>query len=216
MALSPVSASAPQPSFAMNAPHGPAAQTQAVFIDKDGTLIHDVPYNVDAARIRLREDAAAALHVLQESGYALILVSNQPGVARGLFAEEALNAVWRHLRAELGRHGVRLAGIYYCPHHPQGSHPYYAHACTCRKPQPGMLMRAAVEHGIDLGRSWMIGDILDDVEAGHRTGCRSVLLDVGSETEWRAGPLRRPDFAAPSLTAAAAHILSATNRVALS
>lgn len=166
----------------------------AVFIDKDGTLVHDVPYNVDPRRVVLVDGSGPALARLQAAGFALILVSNQPGVALGRFGEAELDGVWDELRRQLGAYGVRLAGIYYCPHHPAGSRPGYALVCGCRKPRPGLLQRAAREHRIDLARSWMVGDILDDVEAGHAAGCRTVLLDVGSETEWRDGPLRRPDF----------------------
>lgn len=178
----------------------------AVFIDKDGTLVHDVPYNVDPGRIRLREDAGSALAALQAAGYALVLVSNQSGVARELFDEADLETVWQALQERLAARGVCLDGIYYCPHHPEGSHPRHRRPCECRKPRPGLLLRAAADLGLDLAGSWMIGDILDDVEAGRRAGCRAVFLDVGSETEWEAGPWRAPHFVARSLAEAAAHI----------
>jgi D,D-heptose 1,7-bisphosphate phosphatase len=190
--------------MAIDAPAAGRAR-RAVFIDKDGTLVHDVPYNVDPARLKLREDAGAALRALQEAGYELVLVTNQAGVALGRFPETALAPLWDAIGTELGAHGVRLGGVYYCPHHPQGRGEY-GRSCDCRKPQPGLLRRAAAAHDIDLASSWMIGDILDDVEAGHRAGCRSVLLDVQSETEWQLTPLRTPDFVAPDLTAASRHI----------
>lgn len=180
---------------------------QAVFIDKDGTLVHDVPYNVDPDHIALRDDAGEALQRLSRAGYALVLVTNQAGVAKGLFPEERLPPVWATLNERLAAYGVAFDGIYYCPHHPLGNVPAYAIPCDCRKPRPGLLRRAAIEHGYDLARSWMIGDILDDVEAGHRAGCRAVLLDVGSETEWQPGPYRRPDYVATTLSDAANHIL---------
>lgn len=179
---------------------------RAVFLDKDGTLVHDVPYNVDPTRMQLREDAGAALRALQDAGYALVVISNQAGVALGRFDEAALAPVWQRIADDLATAGVGLAGTYYCPHHPAG-HGAYAIACDCRKPGAGLLQRAAERHGLDLPASWMIGDILDDVEAGHRAGCRSVLLDVNSETEWRRGPLRTPDYIARDLTTAARHIV---------
>ena len=179
---------------------------RAVFLDKDGTLVHDVPYNVDPDRMQLREDAGAALRALQDAGYALVLVSNQAGVALGRFDETALEPVWQRIAHDLVASGVGLTGTYYCPHHPAGLGAY-AIACDCRKPGAGLLQRAAERHGLDLPASWMIGDILDDVEAGHRAGCRAVLLDVKSETEWRRGPLRTPDYVARDLTAAARHIV---------
>lgn len=183
------------------------AMKAAVFIDKDGTLVHDVPYNIDADLIRLRNDAGHALARLQAAGYALVLVSNQPGVARGFFDESALTTVWTTLARQLAPYGVAFEAIYYCPHHPQGSNRRYSHPCPCRKPAPGLLFRAAAEHGYDLPRSWLIGDILDDIEAGRSAGCRTVLLDVGSETEWRSGLWREPHFAAASLSSAADCIL---------
>ena len=179
----------------------------AVFIDKDGTLIEDVPYNVDPSRIALREGAGEALRQMQEAGFELVLVSNQSGVALGRFNESELDAVWAHLRERLHDAGVELSAIYYCPHHPEGAITEYATACDCRKPLPGMLQRAADERGIALKDSWMLGDILDDVEAGRRAGCRTVLLDVGSETEWRSSHWRAPDYFASDLVAAAQYIV---------
>lgn len=180
--------------------------TKAVFIDKDGTLIEDVPYNVDPGRIRLAPGAGPALARLHALGYALVVVSNQPGIAHGFFPARALDAVYERLRRLLAPHRVALAGFYYCPHHPEGRVARYATACTCRKPAPGLLLAAATIHGLDLARSWMIGDILDDVEAGRRAGCRTVLIDNGHETEWRAGPERAPRAIATGLLGAAARI----------
>ncbi len=177
--------------------------TPAIFIDKDGTLVHDLPYNVDPGRMTLRENAGPALARLQRAGYALFVVSNQPGIALGFYDESALAAMWRRLAEAVAQFGVEFRGFYYCPHHPHGLHPRYAYQCDCRKPRPALLLRAAYEHDLDLGRSWMIGDILDDVEAGRRAGCRTVLLDVGSETVWARGRHRKPHFRVHSLTEAA-------------
>jgi histidinol-phosphate phosphatase family protein len=176
---------------------------KAVFLDKDGTLIEDIPYNVDPQKIRLAPGAVEGLSALHQSGYELIVVSNQSGVARGLFPERALGEVERSLRRQLAAFGVPLAGFYYCPHHPQGIVEDYTIACPCRKPEPGMLRRAASDLGINLANSWMVGDILDDIEAGRRAGCRTVLLDNGNETEWRPGRMRRPHHRAADLAEAA-------------
>ena len=184
-----------------------SASRAAVFLDKDGTLVEDVPYNVDPARVRLAPGAAAALAALHAAGYRLAVVSNQSGVARGLFPEAALAAVWRRLAELLP--GVPLAGCYYCPHHPAGAAPAYAVECDCRKPAPGLVLRAARELGVEPRRSWVVGDILDDVEAGRRAGCRTVLIDNGHETEWDLSPGRRPHFRAPDLAGAARVILAA-------
>jgi D-glycero-D-manno-heptose 1,7-bisphosphate phosphatase len=184
---------------------------RAVFLDKDGTLIEDVPYNVDPRLIRLGRGAPEGLPLLHRAGFRLIVISNQSGIARGRFAEEALEAVRERLRQLLGDLGVPLAGFYYCPHHPEGHVPRFAIACSCRKPEPGLIFSAAREHGVDLNRSWFVGDILDDVEAGRRAGCRTVLLDNGHETEWRSSPLRQPDVVASDL-AEASRIIAAGDR----
>lgn len=183
---------------------------RAVFLDKDGTLIEDVPYNVRPERIRLMPGSADGLRRLHAAGYRLVVVSNQSGVARGLFPEEALGPVVERVRALLAEVGVPLAGFYYCPHHPQGAVESYAIACECRKPGCEMLYRAARDHGFDLAASWLIGDILDDVEAGRRAGCRTILLDNGHETKWVRGPHREPHYVAPDLDAAARLIVQTT------
>lgn len=186
---------------------------RAVFLDKDGTLIEDVPYNVAPDLIRLAPGAEEGLGLLHESGYRLFVVSNQSGVARGLFLESALAAVEDRIRTLLARFGAPLAGFYYCPHHPSGRVAPYARECDCRKPSPGMILAAASEHGLDLARSWLVGDILDDVEAGRRAGCRTVLIDNGNETEWVITPGRRPHRKAADL-AEAGRIIAAADRIA--
>jgi D-glycero-D-manno-heptose 1,7-bisphosphate phosphatase len=178
----------------------------AVFLDKDGTLVENVPYNVDRTRIQLTLGAVDALLLLTGLGYELFVVSNQPGVALGLFPAGALAAVEEHLNDLFLARGFRLTDCYWCPHHPEGVVADYALTCTCRKPLPGLLQAAAHEHDLDLERSWLIGDILDDVEAGRRAGCRTVLLDVGNETVWRWSPLRTPDYVALDLLEAAGFI----------
>ncbi len=182
--------------------------TRAVFLDKDGTLIEDVPYNVRPELIRLMPGSDAGLRDLHAAGYRLVIVSNQSGVARGYFREEALQEVEARLRELLAERGITLAGFYWCPHHPEGRVPGYGVTCLCRKPAPGLLWKAADDHGFDLSRSWLVGDILNDVEAGRRAGCRTVLLDNGHETEWLRTPLREPHYTAADLNGAARIILS--------
>lgn len=187
--------------------------TAAIFLDKDGTLVENVPYNVDPAKIRLATGAGEALRMWAKAGYSLVVVSNQSGVARGLFPFSALDGVRVALADLLFQEGVSLAGCYFCPHHEQGWVASFAVDCPCRKPRPGMLQKAAEELGLSLESSWMVGDILDDVEAGHRAGCRSILLDSGGETEWRLdGSLRRPDYVASDLISAARFSIGRTFR----
>lgn len=181
-------------------------RSAAVFIDKDGTLIEDVPYNVDPERLSFTPGALAGLQLLDEAGYELVVVTNQPGLAMGRFSRADLarlqQALFERVRAEAG---VELSGFYVCPHLPSAG---FTPACLCRKPAPGLLRQAAMARCYDMARSWMIGDILDDVEAGHRAGCRSILLDVGNETVWRLSPLRTPDTQCANLYEAAGIILA--------
>lgn len=187
--------------------------TGTVFLDKDGTIVKNVPYNVDPDRMHLTAGAAEGLSRLSDAGYRFIVVSNQSGVARGRFAEEALEGVEARLRALLAEIGVRLEGFYYCPHHPQGVVPEYAHVCRCRKPKPGLLLKAAREHNVDLTRAWFIGDILNDVEAGRQAECRTILIDNGNETEWSLTPRRLPNHVVADL-AEAARVITAVDTVA--
>jgi len=187
---------------------------RAIFLDKDGTLIEDIPYNVDPARIRLAPGVSEGLPLLHAAGFRLFVISNQSGVARGLFAEESLAAVRDRLKELLVDRGAPLDGFFYCPHHPEGIVPPYAVACECRKPEPGLILAAARAHGIALEDSWLIGDILDDVEAGHRAGCRSVLIDNGNETEWKRSPLRWADLVASDMAEAARLIVADVQPVA--
>jgi D-glycero-D-manno-heptose 1,7-bisphosphate phosphatase len=181
---------------------------KAIFLDKDGTLVDDLPYNVEPQRITLCSGAGAALRLLSRLDYRLFVVTNQAGIAFGRFGVQSMETVHDRLQDLLFREQLALDGFYYCPHHPDGSVSTYACDCHCRKPMPGLLLQAARDHGIDLRSSWMIGDILHDVEAGNRAGCRTVLLDNGNETEWRLGPRRIPTRMAPDLYAAALLIAS--------
>jgi histidinol-phosphate phosphatase family protein len=182
----------------------------AVFLDKDGTLVRDVPYNVDPALIELGPGAETALPRLARRGYELVVVSNQSGIARGYFEETAMRRVEKRLRELLDDMGVPLAGFYYCPHLVDGTVRQYAVQCECRKPKPGLLLQAARDLDLDLAASWMIGDILDDVEAGRRAGCRSILLLNGGETVWDVSGERLPDAVAKDLASAAERIVAAT------
>ncbi len=168
--------------------------TGAVLLDKDGTLVENVPYNVDPSRIRLTPGAEVALPRLSLAGYRVAVVSNQPGVALGQFDESALAEVEACVGDLLAGIGVCLDGFFYCPHHPEATVERYRRRCVCRKPKPGLVRRAMSALGTDASNTWMIGDILDDVEAGRRVGCRTILFDSGGETEWYSSPLREPHF----------------------
>jgi D-glycero-D-manno-heptose 1,7-bisphosphate phosphatase len=176
---------------------------KTVFLDKDGALVDDNPCNVEPRCITLCNGAGPALRLLARLDYRFIVVSDQAAIAHGQVGEEAMEPVANRLGDLMFRERVVLDGFYYCPHHPKGSVTRYALACSCRKPQPGLLLKAANEHQIDLRSSWMVGTRLQDVEAGNRAGCRTLLIDNGIETEWRLGPRRVPTRIAPDLYAAA-------------
>jgi histidinol-phosphate phosphatase family protein len=166
---------------------------RAVFVDKDGTLVRDVTFNVDPDRIVLLPGVAGGMRVLHDAGYRLVVVSNQPGVAMGLFPAEALSRVEAKLSELLAEVGVAVEGFFWCTHGARRRGGGTLAACACRKPKPGLLQQAAKRCGLDLSRSWMLGDILDDIEAGHRAGCRAILVDRGGETMWEGGPHRVPE-----------------------
>ncbi len=179
----------------------------AVFIDKDGTLVENDPESMDPRRFQLMPGAGDALAALNAEGFRLFVVTNQPAIAHGRSSIEALRECEAELKKSLRRSGAELSGFYWCPHDPCGVVPELAVDCLCRKPRPGLLDRAVLEHGVDCSRSWMLGDILHDVEAGHRAGCRSILLDSGGETEWQITSIRRPDWVVYSLEQAAQLII---------
>lgn len=166
---------------------------RAVFLDRDGTLVHPRHYPSRPEDLHLYNNIGPGLRDIQRAGFRLVVITNQAGIARGYFTEADLKRMHEHLVRELERLDVRLDAIYYCPHHPEGVIRELAMRCNCRKPQPGMLLKAAEDLDLDLQHCWFIGDILDDVEAGNRAGCRTILVDLGTETipEQR---LRRPNF----------------------
>jgi D-glycero-D-manno-heptose 1,7-bisphosphate phosphatase len=186
---------------------------KAIFIDKDGTLIPDIPYNVNPDLITLSPGAGSALRRLKDAGYLLVVVSNQSGVARGLFAETALQGVKQRLLDLLAACGVTLDGFYYCPHLPDAAIRTYAKDCDCRKPKAGMLTSAARELEIDLTRSWMVGDILADSEAGKRAGCHTVLIEKPDDPQRNFTQSNAPDFIVAHWQTAGHIILSEDRRM---
>lgn len=146
----------------------------AVFLDRDGTLIAEVGHLGDPDGVELLPGVPEALRRLRDAGFALVVVTNQAGVARGLFTEEAVRAVNARVAEVLGEEELWLDGWYFCPHHPD-----LTGACRCRKPEPGMLRKAATELGLRLEDSWMVGDHPGDAEAGWRAGARPVIVRTG-------------------------------------
>jgi len=181
-----------------------ANSRKAVFVDRDCTIIEDTVFSVDPADLKPLPGTIEALQRLQRAGYLLVVVTNQSGVARGRFSEEQLQAFHDHMVDAFAGMGVRIAGVYYCPHFPGEKVAQYARECDCRKPQPGMLLRAAREHHVDLAKSWMIGDRPADVGVGKAAGCRTVRVLTGQPPEAHHP---EADFTVPGMTEAADSIL---------
>jgi len=171
----------------------------AVFLDRDGTIIEDSGFIGDPARVRILPTVADALRLLAGHGFATVVVSNQSGVARDYFDEDAVRAVNAHLAALLAGEGVSIDDWYHCPH--------YGVECACRKPAPGMILRAAEEHGLDVARSAVVGDRGSDIELARAVGIPGVLVP-GPEAY--AGP--EPAFRARTLLEAAQWIVARAGR----
>ncbi len=148
-------------------------------MDRDGTICEEVGYLSDVDRVRLLPRSAEALRKASEAGFMTVVVTNQSGVARGYFEEALVLEANRRMMQLLAAHGAKIDRIYYCPHHPTVGSDEYRKDCACRKPRPGMLLRARDELGIDLPRSYMVGDSARDVEAGRRAGATTVLVLTG-------------------------------------
>ena len=147
---------------------------KAAFFDRDGTLIKDVPYLSNLGDIQILPEATKIARILQEQGYTLFVVTNQSGVARGFFDEQFIHRTHTYLDTQLVLHGISIKQYYYCPHHPsQALLEQYRQDCTCRKPNPGMLLTAAQDHQIDLSASLMFGNSQTDLDAGLAAGCRA-------------------------------------------
>jgi D-glycero-D-manno-heptose 1,7-bisphosphate phosphatase len=161
------------------------ADRPAVFLDRDGVLIVERHYLDSVEEVRVIDGAIGAIRSLNRHGIPVVVVTNQSGVARGYFPEERVHRVHEYLDRVLGEHDAVVRKYYYCPHHPGQGIGHYRSRCFCRKPEPGMLMAASRELGIDLSSSWMIGDKLSDLQAGAKAGCKTVLVLTGYGEETR-------------------------------
>ena len=153
--------------------------TPAVFLDRDGTIIEEAGYLNRLDLIALFPGSAAALRSLQQGGYALVVVTNQGGVARGYFDERFVHDAHRTLDAMLRAEGVVVDAYYYCPHDPAGTVEGYCHVCECRKPAAGLVHKAAQDLGLDVARSFVVGDKWKDVELARNVGARGILVRTG-------------------------------------
>ncbi len=180
----------------------------AVFLDRDGTIIEDTGFLRQPEEVRLLPGAAEGLKRLQEAGFALIVVTNQSGVARGIIRPEELAAVQEHFLTVLRDQGIELTDYFYCPHHREGQVTAYRKECGDRKGSPGMLFRGADRHGIYLPGSWMVGDREEDIRAGRGAGVRTIQIrPIGSGQVGGSEKNMEPDFFADNLLEASRIII---------
>ncbi|MDP6958958.1 MAG: D-glycero-beta-D-manno-heptose 1,7-bisphosphate 7-phosphatase [Planctomycetota bacterium] len=155
----------------------------AVFLDRDGTINKERGYITTRADLGLLAGAGEAIRKLNEAGIPVHVFTNQAGIARALYTEEDLADIHKCLRWMLAEEGAEVGSIYYCPHHPEGSVAEFSGKCDCRKPNPGMLKQASKEHGIDLAKSVVVGDIDRDIQAGKAVGAYTILVQTGHQKE---------------------------------
>ena len=170
----------------------------AAFLDRDGTLVEEVNYLSRVEDLQIFPYTADALRMLKQMGFLTIVVTNQSGIGRGIYTEDAMHGIHNAMKAELGD---LIDGFYFCPHLPDAG-------CSCRKPGIGMIEEAEISFSIDRARSWMIGDKLLDLETGFKAGTHAALVKTGygSKTAMEIG--RQPDVIADNLMAVVEHILA--------
>lgn len=152
---------------------------KAVFLDRDGTLVKHVELLRDARTARFLPGVPAALRAMNRAGFLTIVITNQPVVARGLATEADIIKLHEALNTRLKKYGTRIDAFYFCPHHQEATRPEYRKKCRCRKPAPGMVVKAIREHSVDPEQSWMVGDALIDVAAGKHAGLKTILVKSG-------------------------------------
>jgi D-glycero-D-manno-heptose 1,7-bisphosphate phosphatase len=169
----------------------PRSSNRAVFVDRDGTLIEEVGYLDRPERVELYPWTIDAIRALNRTGFRVVMVTNQSGVARGFFTEEVVASVHEHMAALLAAGGAHIDAYYYCPHHPDGKIDRYAVRCDCRKPARGLIDRAVQELQVDPAASFVIGDRWLDVELAHVVGARGILVRTGYGLTEEARPRDR-------------------------
>ena len=186
----------------------------AVFLDRDGTINEEVGYLDSLDKLKIIPSAYEAIKLINESEMKAVVISNQAGVARGLFPEDFVKITHEYLQNALRKKGAYIDNFYYCPHHPTEGIEPYRQVCNCRKPAPGMLLQAAQDLNIDLTRSYLVGDRFNDMEAGKKIGVRGILVKTGfgqsllqDDGPDEATPENKPDFIAADILEAVKLIL---------
>lgn len=173
-------------------------KNKAVFLDRDGTIARDVHYCRRVEDFELLPTVLEAIKLLNANGFKVVVITNQSGIARGYFTDETLAQIHRKMEGELSEQGAHVDAIYYCPHHPDDG-------CECRKPKTALFHQAAKEVGINLGLSYVVGDMQMDIDAGKALGCKTILVTTGPQGA--SSIIDPPDYAAESLLEAAKWIL---------
>lgn len=165
-------------------------KSKAIFLDRDGVINIEVGYLSDPENFEFIEGSVEALRILKQKGFILIIITNQAGIARGYYTKEALNEIHKKMNRLLKEQDVVLDDVFYCPHHPD-----FTGACDCRKPKPGMIIKAKEKYNIDLQNSYMVGDTLKDIESGLAANCKTVLVLTGyGEKERKNIIIYKPDM----------------------
>jgi len=186
---------------------------KAVFLDRDGVITKDPPhYAHKKEQLSLIPKSAEAIRLLNENGYKVIIVSNQSGIARGYYPEEDTKRFNKELEEELGKNNAHIDAIYYCPHHPTAKLKKYRLKCDCRKPKPGMILRASEEHDVDLTNSFMIGDRKGDVVAGKKAGCKTIHVLTGVGKRELSNKEFDADFRSENLYDAVSNVILGNNK----
>ena len=186
-----------------------SAPTRAVFLDRDGTIIEEAGYPDRLERLQFFPFSVDAVRTLNAGGFAVVVVTNQSGIARGVVPEAFVGEAHRFIADRMAAGGARIDAFYYCRHHPDAIDPVLRGPCECRKPRPGLLRQAAADLGLDLARSFIVGDRWKDLGAGQAVGARGVLVrtGVGREQEQQTGERQHDAVVVDDLAAAAAWIL---------
>jgi len=180
----------------------------AVFLDKDGTIIHQVELLTELSKVRLLPHIAKAIRRLNQAGLPAISISNQPVVARGLITPEGVKDIDALILHRLRRAGAQIDDFYFCPHHPNATLKEYRKKCSCRKPEPGLILKAAKKYHVDLKQSFMVGDALIDTVSGQRAGVKTILVKTGpGHTRLDKLYSNKPDFTVKNMNKAVDIIL---------
>ncbi|MBA4311553.1 MAG: D,D-heptose 1,7-bisphosphate phosphatase [Chlorobiaceae bacterium] len=186
-----------------------------IFLDRDGTIIKEVDYLRSPSQIQLIAESSEAIRIANKLGLHLFIVTNQSGIARGLLTEQELEIIHQNLMAQLKSQGAKIDGLYYCPHHPEVGSDKYRIDCECRKPKTGMLRQASKDHGIDLSRSFVVGDKMIDIQTGNNCGASTILVLTGyGEEELKICRLNKIhiDYVAANLIDAVQYIQEIINK----